>query len=101
MTGEITLRGEVLPIGGLKEKLLAAHRGGITTVMIPVDNEKDLTEIPDNIKGKLEIRPVKWIDEVFEIALAARPTPRLATPPEGEKRPRRGGKRGAKEDQAH
>ena len=70
MTGEITLRGEVLPIGGLKEKLLAAHRGGITTVMIPVDNEKDLTEIPDNIKGKLDIRPVKWIDEVLEIALA-------------------------------
>ena len=94
MTGEITLRGEVLPIGGLKEKLLAAHRGGITTVMIPVDNEKDLTEIPDNIKGKLDIRPVKWIDEVFEIALAARPTPRLATPPAAvEKRPRRAGKR--------
>ena len=77
MTGEITLRGEVLPIGGLKEKLLAAHRGGITTVLIPDDNEKDLAEIPDNIKGKLEIRPVKWIDEVFEIALASRPTPRL------------------------
>src|SRR5438045_8223829 len=76
MTGEITLRGEVLQIGGRKEKLLAAHRGGITTVLIPVDNEKDLTEIPDNIKGKLDIRPVKWIDEVFEIALAARPTPR-------------------------
>jgi len=102
MTGEITLRGEVLPIGGLKEKLLAAHRGGITTVMIPVDNEKDLTEIPDNIKGKLDIRPVKWIDEVLEVALAARPTPRLETPPaEGEKRPRRGGKRGTKEVQAH
>ncbi len=100
MTGEITLRGEVLPIGGLKEKLLAAHRGGISTVMIPVDNEKDLTEIPDNIKGKLEIRPVKWIDEVFEIALAARPAPRLATPPEGEKR-RRGGKRASKQVQAH
>ena len=75
MTGEITLRGEVLPIGGLKEKLLAAHRGGITIVMIPVDNEKDLTEIPDNIKGKLDIRPVKWIDEVLEVALANRPTP--------------------------
>ena len=55
MTGEITLRGEVLPIGGLKEKLLAAHRGGITTVLIPVENEKDLAEIPDNIKGKLDI----------------------------------------------
>ncbi len=102
MTGEITLRGEVLPIGGLKEKLLAAHRGGITTVMIPVDNEKDLTEIPDNIKGKLDIRPVKWIDEVFEIALAGRPAPRLATPPPAEeKRPRRAGRRSAKEVQAH
>jgi ATP-dependent Lon protease len=102
MTGEITLRGEVLPIGGLKEKLLAAHRGGITTVMIPVDNEKDLTEIPDNIKGKLDIRPVKWIDEVFEIALATRPTPRLGTPPAAEeKRPRRGGRRSSKQVQAH
>jgi ATP-dependent Lon protease len=102
MTGEITLRGEVLPIGGLKEKLLAAHRGGITTVMIPVDNEKDLTEIPDNIKGKLDIRPVKWIDEVFEIALAGRPTPRLASPPApAEKRARRAGRRGAKQVQAH
>jgi ATP-dependent Lon protease len=70
--------------------------------MIPVDNEKDLTEIPDNIKGKLDIRPVKWIDEVFEIALAGRPTPRLATPPAtAEKRPRRGGRRGSKEVQAH
>ena len=102
MTGEITLRGEVLPIGGLKEKLLAAHRGGISTVMIPVDNEKDLTEIPDNIKGKLDIRPVKWIDEVFEIALAGRPAPRLATPPAPEeKRPRRSGRRSTKEVQAH
>ncbi|NBU24820.1 MAG: endopeptidase La, partial [Gammaproteobacteria bacterium] len=72
MTGEITLRGEVLPIGGLKEKLLAAHRGGITTVVIPVDNQKDLAEIPDNIKGNLDIKPVKWIDEVLEIALASR-----------------------------
>ena len=104
MTGEITLRGEVLPIGGLKEKLLAAHRGGITIVMIPVDNEKDLTEIPDNIKGKLDIRPVKWIDEVFEIALASQPTPRLVTPtppPVAEKRPRRTGRRSTKEVQAH
>jgi ATP-dependent Lon protease len=102
MTGEITLRGEVLPIGGLKEKLLAAHRGGITTVMIPVDNEKDLAEIPDNIKGKLDIRPVKWIDEVFEIALASHPTPRLpAAPPVAEKRTRRTGRRGTKVVQAH
>ncbi len=84
MTGEITLRGEVLPIGGLKEKLLAAHRGGIETVLIPVDNEKDLVEIPDNIKGNLKIKPVKWIDEVFELALASQPTPLVAALPEAE-----------------
>ena len=75
MTGEITLRGEVLKIGGLKEKLLAAHRGGITTVIIPHDNASDLKEIPDNIKADLEICPVKWIDEVLEIALQDKPTP--------------------------
>ena len=75
MTGEITLRGEVLPIGGLKEKLLAAHRGGITTVLIPAENEKDLAEIPDNIKSRLKIIPVRWIDQVFEVALAHQPTP--------------------------
>jgi ATP-dependent Lon protease len=69
MTGEITLRGEVLPIGGLKEKLLAAHRGGIKTVVIPQENVKDLAEIPDNIKGKLNIEPVRWIDDVFKHAL--------------------------------
>jgi ATP-dependent Lon protease len=69
MTGEITLRGEVLPIGGLKEKLLAAHRGGIKTVVIPKDNERDLKEIPDNVKQDLAIHPVKWIDEVLAIAL--------------------------------
>ncbi len=74
MTGEITLRGEVLPIGGLKEKLLAAHRGGIDTVLIPADNKKDLVEIPKNIKDKLNILPVKWIDEVFELALQHSPT---------------------------
>jgi ATP-dependent Lon protease len=73
MTGEITLRGEVLAIGGLKEKLLAAHRGGIKTVLIPYENEKDLEEIPNNIKGKLEILPVKWIDEVLEKALVHSP----------------------------
>ncbi len=73
MTGEITLRGEVLPIGGLKEKLLAAHRGGITTVLIPADNEKDLAEIPENIKKNLEIKPVHWIDEVLEVALQYMP----------------------------
>ena len=75
MTGEITLRGEVLPIGGLKEKLLAAHRGGITTVLIPEDNRKDLAEIPKNVKDKLDIRPVKWIDEVLEVALLHAPVP--------------------------
>ncbi|WP_081299617.1 endopeptidase La [Gilliamella sp. wkB112] len=73
MTGEITLRGEVLPIGGLKEKLLAAHRGGIKTVLIPVDNVKDLEEIPDNVKAELDIHPVKWIDEVIAIALQDNP----------------------------
>ena len=73
MTGEITLRGEVLPIGGLKEKLLAAHRGGITTVLIPKDNEKDLADVPDNVTKGLDIKPVKWIDEVLEIALEAMP----------------------------
>jgi ATP-dependent Lon protease len=75
MTGEITLRGEVLPIGGLKEKLLAAHRGGISKVLIPEENEKDLAEIPDNIKAKLEIIPVRWIDQVLEVALSHQPTP--------------------------
>ena len=69
MTGEITLRGEVTAIGGLKEKLLAAHRGGITTVIIPEENVKDLQDIPENVKNKLEIVPVKWIDRVLEVAL--------------------------------
>ena len=75
MTGEITLRGEVLPIGGLKEKLLAARRGGIETVIIPHENERDLQEVPDNIKKNLEIRPVKWIDEVLSLALEYSPEP--------------------------
>jgi ATP-dependent Lon protease len=75
MTGEITLRGEVLRIGGLKEKLLAAHRGGIKTVIIPIDNERDLKEIPDNIKEDLTIKPVKWIDEVLAVALQSSPKP--------------------------
>ena len=75
MTGEITLRGEVLAIGGLKEKLLAARRGGIKTVIIPHENERDLAEVPDKIKDNLEIKPVKWIDEVLEIALESSPTP--------------------------
>jgi ATP-dependent Lon protease len=75
MTGEITLRGQVLPIGGLKEKLLAAHRGGIKTVLIPEENERDLKEIPDNIKASLDIRPVKWIDQVLDVALTHQPNP--------------------------
>ncbi|MBU1223023.1 MAG: endopeptidase La [Gammaproteobacteria bacterium] len=83
MTGEITLRGEVLPIGGLKEKLLAAHRGGIKTVLIPQENVKDLTEIPDNIKNKLDIHPVKWIEHVLELALEHVPEP-LPDEPEAE-----------------
>jgi ATP-dependent Lon protease len=87
MTGEITLRGEVLPIGGLKEKLLAAHRGGITTVLIPDENTKDLAEIPDNIKEKLVIKPVKWIDEVLQVAMRNMPQPGAPEPetPEPEK----------------
>ncbi|KPZ10825.1 Lon protease [Pseudomonas amygdali pv. ulmi] len=81
MTGEITLRGQVLAIGGLKEKLLAAHRGGIKTVIIPEENVRDLKEIPDNIKQDLQIKPVKWIDEVLQIALqyAPEPLPDVAT----------------------
>lgn len=84
MTGEITLRGRVLPIGGLKEKLLAAHRGGIKTVLIPDDNRKDLADIPANVTGDLDIRPVKWIDEVLEIALASTPQPRSVESPSVE-----------------
>ncbi|MFT5100616.1 MAG: ATP-dependent Lon protease, partial [Planctomycetaceae bacterium] len=83
MTGEITLRGQVLPIGGLKEKLLAAHRGGIKVVLIPDENQRDLKEIPDNIKGELTIHPVKWIDEVLEYALQRMPEP-LPDDPEKE-----------------
>jgi ATP-dependent Lon protease len=75
MTGEITLRGEVTAIGGLKEKLLAAHRGGIKTVMIPEENVKDLQDIPENVKNQLEIVPVRWIDRVLEVALTAAPQP--------------------------
>src|SRR5579872_6423547 len=103
MTGEITLRGEVLPIGGLKEKLLAAHRGGIRTVLIPDENQKDLVEIPDNIKGNLEIKPVKWIDEVLAVALTRQPLPGeapaegaaapAAAEPRDDKRARRNGRR--------
>ena len=78
MTGEITLRGEVLPIGGLKEKLLAAHRGGITQVIIPKENERDLEEIPEKIKKDIKITPVQWIDEVLEIALVQRAVPLIS-----------------------
>jgi len=79
MTGEITLRGQVLPIGGLKEKLLAALRGGIKSVVIPAENEKDLKEIPDNVKESLEIHPVKWMDEVLQVALECMPEPRISS----------------------
>jgi ATP-dependent Lon protease len=92
MTGEITLRGEVLAIGGLKEKLLAAHRGDIKTVLIPEENVKDLAEIPDNVKNRLEIVPVKWIDKVLEVALERHPVPltddeAAATPPKAVESP--------------
>jgi ATP-dependent Lon protease len=75
MTGEVTLRGNALAIGGLKEKLLAALRGGIKTVLIPEENTKDLQDIPENVKNDLEIVPVRWIDKVLEIALERQPTP--------------------------
>jgi ATP-dependent Lon protease len=106
MTGEITLRGEVLPIGGLKEKLLAAQRGGIAVVLIPEENRKDLVEIPDNVKAKLDIRPVRWIDEVLEIALTRRPVPRVVegaaeAPGVAPVRKNRRAKRSSKLVQAH
>jgi ATP-dependent Lon protease len=106
MTGEITLRGEVLPIGGLKEKLLAAHRGGIKTVLIPDENVKDLAEIPDNIKGNLNIKPVKWIDEVLQIALVSQPVPlpvatAAAAAPVEAKPSRRASRRSLKPSSAH
>ncbi|HQU15509.1 MAG: endopeptidase La [Chromatiales bacterium 21-64-14] len=87
MTGEITLRGEVLPIGGLKEKLLAAHRGGVEIVLIPEENRKDLTEIPQNIKNRLDIRPVRWIDDVLGVALQHMPLP-LQGGGEGDEKPK-------------
>jgi ATP-dependent Lon protease len=103
MTGEITLRGEVLPIGGLKEKLLAAHRGGIRTVLIPAENVKDLAEIPQNIKGNLDIKPVKWIDEVLQVALKSMPQPRVErTDSPGDPKPaKRAGRRSGKQVHAH
>jgi ATP-dependent Lon protease len=80
MTGEITLRGEVLPIGGLKEKLLAAGRGGIKQVLIPEENVKDLAEISDEIKNRLDIHPVRWIEEVLQQALERQPEALAETP---------------------
>jgi ATP-dependent Lon protease len=90
MTGEITLRGRVLPIGGLKEKLLAALRTGLKTVIIPAENEKDLAEIPDNVKSGLEIRPVSSMEEVLKIALAREPTPIAWEEPDDAPRARLG-----------
>jgi ATP-dependent Lon protease len=92
MTGEITLRGEVLPIGGLKEKLLAAHRGGVKSVLIPQENVKDLQEIPDEVKNAIEITPVRWFDEVLEHSLERKPepvsdTPAVAPPPPAPPQP--------------
>jgi ATP-dependent Lon protease len=105
MTGEITLRGQVLPIGGLKEKLLAAHRGGIRMVLIPDDNTKDLADIPQNIKDHIEIKPVKWIDEVLQIALKHMPAPVAAdnnsTPATDKPRARRAAKKPQKQVRAH
>ncbi len=100
MTGEITLRGEVLPIGGLKEKLLAAHRGGITTALIPRDNEKDLAEIPKNIKDKLRIVPVRWIDEVLQLSLQRMPVPKTSEATVAEEAPKKP-ETGASEVRAH
>ena len=85
MTGEITLRGEILQIGGLKEKLLAAHRGGLNTVLIPHENEKNLVEISKNIKDKLNILPVKWIDQVLEFSMLQMPIPKSRSDEEKSK----------------
>jgi ATP-dependent Lon protease len=91
MTGEITLRGEVTAIGGLKEKLLAALRGDIKTVLIPEENVKDLEEIPDNVKEGLEIIPVRWIDRVLELALVRLPAPLEAAVPDAAPPPKKRG----------
>ena len=96
MTGEITLRGEVLPIGGLKEKLLAAHRAGIETIIIPHDNEKDLVEIPKNILSKMDVKPVRWIEDVLEIALEEMPTPLEDGPASNRKTSAKGKKTGTR-----
>jgi ATP-dependent Lon protease len=100
MTGEITLRGEVLPIGGLKEKLLAAHRGGIATALIPKENEKDLAEIPKNIKDKLRIVPVRWMDEVLQLSLQRMPVPKSAETSDGDDKLKKA-EVGSKEVRAH
>jgi ATP-dependent Lon protease len=100
MTGEITLRGEVLPIGGLKEKLLAAHRGGIKTVVIPKENERNLEDIPENIKQDLKIIAVKWIDEVIDIALERLPEP-ISKPVESKPETASAGKDEANKIQPH
>jgi ATP-dependent Lon protease len=97
MTGEITLRGRVLPIGGLKEKLLAAHRGGVGTVIIPEENRKDLADIPSNVTESLQIRPVKWIDEVLDIALEHPLTP-VSRPEQPAAAAVEGKRKGAVED---
>ncbi|MGI9302375.1 MAG: endopeptidase La, partial [Gammaproteobacteria bacterium] len=98
MTGEITLRGEVLPIGGLKEKLLAAHRGGIATVIIPTENEKDLAEIPKNIKQALDIKPVRWFDEVLDIALKQQPGGKAAAVDVDNVQPKQKSEQGKKDE---
>ncbi len=94
MTGEITLRGKVLPIGGLKEKLLAALRGGIKTVIIPEENRKDLKEIPHEVIHDVEIHPVQWIDEVLQLALTAKPEPliKVGAPPVGAEKEKKAGR---------
>jgi ATP-dependent Lon protease len=101
MTGEITLRGEVLPIGGLKEKLLAAHRGGIVTALIPKENEKDLAEIPKNIKDKLQIVPVRWMDEVLQLALLRMPVPKSTEAAATADAPKKSPEAGTGEVRAH
>jgi ATP-dependent Lon protease len=101
MTGEITLRGRVLPIGGLKEKLLAALRGGIRTVLIPKDNEKDLADIPENVKSGMEIVPVSTVDEVLARALTATLTPVEWTDEDELAEDRRASKDGREEARPH
>ena len=100
MTGEITLRGEVLPIGGLKEKLLAAHRGDLKTVIIPKDNEKDLADIPEEVLGNLKIIPAQWIDDVLVVALTSSPVPLLPDSESGSEGKAKSGSRKKKPSQS-